>query len=175
MTVAALVIAGPAVAKVKPNSENNSRLGPDDSAGEFLGFPQPTFQWHGCKATSIWTTPRGLPEGAPELGPGTKPKAVSFNYNPAAPPYVSWKVNAGYKICGVQVMVELSNPDVDSLLFGSAGYTSGKAKGSTAKNGKESIKVKIPKNGIGQQFEGYEGRTYSMSAIDGIAVFVKKK
>ena len=170
--VAALGIAVPTAA-AKLNSEQNPHLGPTDNAGQFLGHPTPTFQWHGCKFNAIHTSSRA-PQELPDQGTGNKPKAVTFT-EAAAAPYISWTVNKKYKICGVQVMTELANPDVDSLLLGSAGYTSGKAKGSTAKSGKETIKVKIPKGGIGRDFEGYEGRTYAMSSIDAVAVFVKKK
>jgi hypothetical protein len=173
LAIAALAVAvPPAAAKVSP--EGNTHAAPDDDGGFFLGHPTPTYQWHGCKLTSIFTSPRA-PQELPEQGNGTKPKAVTFTYNPATAPYISWKVAKGYKICGAEVMTELSNPDVDSLLLGSAGYPSGKTKGSTSKAGKETIKVKIPKNGIGADFEGYEGKTYSMASIDAIAVFVKKK
>jgi hypothetical protein len=173
IAIAVLAIAVPA-AGAKKNAEQDSHRAPDDDGGLFLGFPSPTFQWHGCKQNAIFTSPRA-PQELPAQGNGNKPKAVTFTYNAATAPYISWTVDKKYKICGAQVMVELFNPDVDALLLGSAGYISGKTKGSTSKTGKETLKVKIPKNGIGQQFQGYEGKTYTLSSIDAVAVFVKKK
>jgi hypothetical protein len=175
VAIAALAVAVPA-ASAKKNPETDSHRTPDQDGGTFLGHPSPTYQWHGCKFESTFIAP-----WAPQellslgLGNGNKPKAVTFTPNRATAPYISWKVAKGYKICGVQVMTELANPTVDSLLLGSAGYVSGKTGGATSKSGKETIKVKIPKNGIGRDFEGYEGKTYSMSTIDAVAVFVKKK
>jgi hypothetical protein len=166
-------VAGAATFKANP--ETDSHRAPDDDAGLFLGYATPTYSWHGCKITSVWVSPAGLPQGAPPLDAGTKPRTVTFTHTSTAPPYVSWKVNSRYKICGAEVMVEMENPTVDSLLYGSAAYTSGKTKGSTATNGRETIKVKIPKGGIGQDFAQFEGKTYSLAQIDGIAVFVKKR
>jgi hypothetical protein len=168
-------LSGGAQSKVKPNSENNKKLGPRENAGQFMGYPTPTYQWHGCKLTA--TVNNGAPPipGAPARAKGNRQKAVTFTVNKAAPPYFKWKVNPGYRICGVQATVELTNPTVQSDLLAEAGYTSGSATGSTAPNGRETIKVHIAKNAINrEQFAGYEGKTYSISVIEDLTVFVKK-
>ena len=65
----ASVIAGStALAAAKPNPETNSKLGPDDSAGAFLAYPSPTYQWHGCKLTSRANTLAPEIDGAPPSG-----------------------------------------------------------------------------------------------------------
>jgi hypothetical protein len=171
--IAALAVTA-STADARKNPEGDSHRAPDQDGGFFLGHPTPTYQWHGCKQTAIFTSPRAAQE-LPEQGNGTKPKAVTFTYNGTTAPYISWKVAKGYKICGAEVMTELANPDVDSLLLASAGYVSGKTSGATSKTGKEKYHVKIPKNGIGADFAGFEGKTYTMASIDAVAVFVKKK
>ena len=80
-------------------------------------------------------------------------------------PYISWVVKDGWTICGVQASAVLSNPDVDADLLAEIGYTSGRAKGSTAKgDGKETIAVPIPKKAIDRaEYEQYEGKTFSIA------------
>jgi hypothetical protein len=173
LAVAALAIAVPG-AHAKKNAEQDGHRAPGDDGGLFLGYPSPTYQWHGCKYNAIFTSP-SAPQELPDLGTGNKPGAVTFTGNRATAPYISWTVDKHYTICGAEVMTELANPTVDALLLGSAGYISGKTKGSTSKSGKETLKVKIPKNGIGQEFAGYEGKTYTMASIDAVVVFVKKR
>jgi len=172
---AVLVLAGVAVAGVKNNPENNAKLGPSDNAGYFLGHPTPTYSWHGCTRTARARTGKPLPQGAPLYRKGSKQKAVTFTVTPATAPYIAWRAKKKYKICGVQATVQLSNPDVDSDLLAEAGYTSEKKRGSTAADGEETIKVKIKKNEIGRQFEGFEGKTYSIVEIYDVTVFVKGK
>jgi hypothetical protein len=171
-----LALAGTGAAKVKLNSENNKKLGPTASAGQFMGYPTPTYQWHGCTKFAAANDGRGPVPGAPAHPRGNRNTAITFTTNRAAPPYFSWKVKPGYKICGVQAQVELSNPTVRSLLLAEIGYTSGIASGSTARNGKETLKVKIARNAINHSnYRQFEGKTYSIGAIHHVAVFVKAK
>ena len=170
------LLTGAASAKVRLNSENNKRLGPRDNAGQFMGYPSPTYQWHGCTRTA--TANNGTPpqQGAPARPRGNRQSAVKFTLNRAAPPYFKWKANPGWRICGVQVTVQLDNPTVRSTLLAEAGYTSGLFAGSTAPNGRETIKVFIARNAINHsQYAEYEGKSYTMSVIEDITVFVKPR
>jgi hypothetical protein len=173
--VGLLCAGGTALAAVKSNPENNKRLGPTANPGYFLGYPSPTYSWHGCTKTSRASLQPRIPQ-APQFGKGNAQGAITFTTNRAARPFYSWKAKKGWKICGVQVSVVLSNPNVDSDLLGSAGYTSGYFAGSTAKTAVgETIKVKIAKNAINHRdFVDYEGRTYAMDSIVDVTVFVKK-
>ncbi|MCU0277903.1 MAG: hypothetical protein MUE31_03320 [Candidatus Nanopelagicales bacterium] len=164
----------PAASAAKSNPEGD-KLPPTASAGYFLGYPSPTYQWHGCtKVASQLTLSRPV-DGQPRLPKGNRQSAVQFSMQSTAP-YASWEVKPGWRICGVQVGAVLDNPDVDTLLLAEVGYTSGPKKGSTAATGKETIQVKIPTKGIGSQgFEKYEGKTFSIRSIQHVSVFVKKK
>jgi hypothetical protein len=169
-----LALAPSASAKVNP--ETNGKLGPTDNAGYFLQYPTPTYQWHGCKLTSRAEALNNeeIP-GAPAFGKGSRQSAVTFTVNPTQP-YISWKVKAGYKICGVQVSALLGNPEDDTLHLGEVGYTSSPTKGSTVAAGSETIKVKIPKNYPDEEIRRtMGGKTYSIGSPRDVTVFVKKK
>jgi hypothetical protein len=172
--VAALLASSlvPSTAVAKVNPETNAKLGPTDNPGHYLSYPTPTYQWHGCKLTARAEAldVEEIP-GAPKFGKGTKQSAVTFTVT-AAQPYISWKVKAGYKICGVQASVLLGRPDDDTLHLAEIGYTSGVTKGSTAPAGSETIKVKIPKD---EGDKKMAGKTYSIGSPRDVTVFVKKK
>lgn len=159
-------------AKSNPEAD---RLPPGASAGYFLGYPGPTYSWHGCTKTATARSPAAPVPGEPPLPRGSKQKAVTFTVQRTAP-YVSWEVKSGWKICGVQAGAVLDNPTLDSQLLAEVGYTSGPTKGSTSRTGTETIRVTIPTKGIDQQgFEQYEGLTFSMARIQHVVVFVKRK
>lgn len=172
--LAACTLAVPAVASAAKSNPENDKLPPTANAGYFLGYPTPTYQWHGCtKSASKLTLARPV-DGQPAVPKG-KQSAVTFSMQSSAP-YASWQVKPGWRICGVQVGAVLENPDVDSLLLAEVGYTSGPKKGSTSTSGKESIQVTIPTKGIGVAgFEKYEGKTFSIRSVQHVSVFVKKK
>ena len=172
-------VAAPALAAgVKKNPENDRSRGPATDAGYFLGFPSPTYQWHGCtKAdTHHWPIPLAGQTGA---RPKSTSRYVRFTVRVAGGfPRFAWKVKPGWRICGVQAAMQLRSSAVRSDLLAEAGYTSGPTEGSTSKaaNGAETIKVTIPKNGIRKQgFEQYEGKTFSIVAFQSVSVFVKPK
>ncbi len=172
--LASLLTTAPALAKVNP--EANAKLGPTQNAGHYLSYPTPTYQWHGCKLTSR-AQALNLEEipGAPAFGKGTKQSAVTFTVTPTQP-YISWKVKAGYKICGVQASVLLGRPDDGTLHLAEIGYTSSTTKGSTVASGFETIKVKIPKDEPDEEVRRtMGGKTYSIASPRDITVFVKKK
>lgn len=151
------------------------KLPPTANAGYFLGYPTGTYTWHGCTATATKGTLRPRVPGAPPLAKGTRQKTVTFTVTVGAP-YISWVVKDGWTICGVQASAVLSNPDVDSDLLAEIGYTSGRAKGSTAKgDGKETIKVPIAKKAIDRgEYEKFEGKTFSIRYLQDVTVYVKR-
>jgi hypothetical protein len=161
--------------KKKKTVYTDSSLGPSKSAGHFDGYPTYTSQWHGCKKMSIFTLDTDvsiLPSSG--VTEGNMQSAVTFTRN-AKPPYLSWQVTPGWKICGVMANGTLSNPDVKDLLLAGFGYTSGSATGSTAP-GAETIQVKIPKNAINHKdFKEFEGKTYSIYEVVDVIVYVRKK
>lgn len=168
--------AAPALAHAaKPNPETK-RLPPTASAGHFLGFPSPTYSWHGCTATASKPALAALQKPLPGVRPntqGTQQGAVRFTTTVGAP-YIAWTVKPGWSICGVQAAVVLDNPDVDSLLVAEVGYTSGRKRGSTAADGEETITVSIPEKGVGAGFERFEGKTFTIDEIRDVTVFVRR-
>jgi hypothetical protein len=173
--LAVCALAVPSVASAAKSNPESDKLPPTASAGYFLGHPRPTYSWHGCTKTATKLTLATPVDGQPNVFKGNKQKAVSFTMQ-STPPYASWRVKPGWKICGVQVGAVLDNPSVSSMLLGQIGYTSGTKKGATAADGKETIQVTIPAKGIGSQgFEEFEGKTFSVPSIQHVTVFVKKK
>lgn len=172
--VLALSVSLAPAAAAKSNPEND-KLPPTANAGYFLGYPTPTYSWHGCSKNATIHSPAKEIPGEPKVLPGSHQGAVTFTVTPTAP-YVSWKVKAGWRICGVQVATVLDNPNVTSMLLAQTGYTSGPKKGSTSASGRETIQVTIPLKGIDSPgFEKFEGQTFSMRSIQSVAVFIKKR
>ena len=171
---AALLAVPSALAATRGNPETKS-LPPTANPGYLLGYPTPTYQWHGCTATAERSTLFARVPGAPVNGKGNHPGAVQFTTTLAAPPYVTWQAKRGWKICGVQASVVLDNPTVDSQLLAEVGYTSGPQRGSTARDGRETILVPIKRGAIGyQDFAKFEGKTFTIDRIQDVAVFVKR-
>ena len=54
------------------------------------------------------------------------------------------------------------------------GYTSSPQSGGTALGGTETLRVTIPKKGIGAEFERFEGKTFSIEEIRDVTVFVRR-
>jgi hypothetical protein len=171
--LALLALAVPAaLAAPRANPETKS-LPPTANPGALLGYPTPTYQWHGCTATSTKSGPFERVPGAPANAKGTHQAAVTFTVLRTAP-YVSWQAKPGWTICGVEVSAVLTNADVDSDLLGEIGYTSGRQRGSTARDGRETIMVKIARGAIGYaDFRKFEGKTFAIREIQDVAVFVK--
>ena len=176
-TAAVLVLAtGGVAAAAHKDPFTNTHAAPGDDAGRFLGNAVPDFEWHGCKHTSVWVNPDGLPDGAQPIDPGDKQSAVTFKQQGRGVyPLLSWTVNSHYTICGVEAMTELYNKTEDALFYGSTAYTSGRTKGETAKNGRETLKVKVRKNQVDGDQAHFGGKTYTIFAFDAVAVYIKKK
>ena len=171
--ILAFVVASAALAASNP--ETDKSLGPSATQGHFLGYPTPSYSWHGCTKEDTQWWPTSLVSGNPTTSPSTH-RYVTFTVNTRTSPKFSWKAKAGYRICGVEAAAELTSPQVrGSDLLAEASYTSGPVKGSTALSGRETIKVRIPTKGIDQSgFEQFEGKTFSMFAFQAVTVFVKK-
>jgi hypothetical protein len=170
---AALLLVPAAFAATRGNPETKS-LPPTANPGYLLGYPTPTYQWHGCTATATRSTLAPRVPGAPPNAKGSHQGAVQFTTTLAAP-YVSWQAKRGWRICGVQAAVVLDNPDVDSQLLAEVGYTSGPQRGSTASDGRETILVPIKRGAIGYaDFAKFEGKTFTIARIQDVAVFVKR-
>lgn len=173
-TLLAVLLAAPAAHAALRDSPEYKRLPPTANAGYFLGYPSGTYSWHGCTATATKASVRRLPQ-APPLMRGTKQGAVTFTATLGAPPYISWQAKRGWTICGVQASAVLRNPDVDADLLAEIGYTSGRQKGSTARDGRETIRVPIPRKAIDRaEYERYEGKTFSIVSIQDVTVYVKR-
>lgn len=182
VTVAAALVLGALVAApgvasgqgVKNNPENK-RLPPSANAGYFLGYPMPTYSWHGCTATATAVTlsARTKPiAGEPRTPKGTKQGAVSLVTTLGAP-FATWQAKRGWTICGVQVSAVLENPEVDAHLLAQIGYRSGATRGSTATNGQETLRVPISRRAIGTQFARFEGKVFTIHEIRSVVVYVK--
>ncbi|HEV7774896.1 MAG TPA: hypothetical protein VGO48_16570 [Conexibacter sp.] len=170
---AALLLVPAAFAATRGNPETKS-LPPTANPGYLLGYPTPTYQWHGCTATATRSSLAERVPGAPPNAKGNHQGAVQFTTSMAAP-YVSWQAKRGWTICGVQAAAVLDNPTVDSQLLAEVGYTSGRQRGSTARDGRETILVPIKRGAIGyRDFEQFEGKTFTIDRIQDIAVFVKR-
>lgn len=170
-----MTLAVAAAALAASNPETDKSLGPSATPGHFLGYPTPTYSWHGCTKSDTQWWPRSLVSGSPTTTASTH-RRVTFKVNTAGYPRFTWKAKAGYRICGVQAAVQLTSPQVrGSDLLAEASYTSGATSGATAVDGREKIKVRIPTKGIDQSgFEEFEGKTFSIFAFQAITVFVKK-
>ena len=163
-----------AAAKGASNPETDARLGPADGPGHFLGYPSPTYSWHGCTKEDTQWWPVSLVTGNRTTSPSTH-RYVTFKVNQSGYPRITWKAKPGYRICGAEAAVELNSPQVSEDLLAEASYTSGATTGATAKNGRETVKVRIPHNGIGDAgFKQFEGKTFSVFAFQAVSVFVKK-
>lgn len=182
LTITLLVLAmtaAPALAAgIKKNPENDKRRGPAMDAGYFLGFPSPTYQWHGCTKVDTHHWPIPLAGQTGSRGKNTS-RYVRFTVLLGGGfPRFAWKVKPGWRICGVQAAVQLRNRSARADLLAEAGYTSGPTEGSTSKaaGGGETVKVTIPKNGIRKRgFEQFEGKTFSIVAFQSVSVFVRPK
>jgi hypothetical protein len=180
LVVSGLVLAGSGPASAG-NPETDKNRTPDQDAGYFLGYPSPTYSWHGCTATSTTQTPATLDNGVPKPGKGTKQAKVTWTVTDTAAAtsgyVVRWKVAQGWKICGVQLALRGSHPDAPGDLAMEAGYTSKPTKGSTVLTGSETVKVKVSKDDVemlGLE-RAYGGKKYAISAIYGITAFIRKK
>jgi hypothetical protein len=180
VVLVAAAVLWPASAMAKPIPEADSSAGPGEDAGYFLGYPSPTYSWHGCTKTSTQDTPTTLDPGVPGAGPGNKQSKVTWTLeqpSAATAGYtLRWKVANGWKICGAQIAMRGVKADADADYAMQAGYTSKGSKGSTVTTGSETIQVKLSKKdcaelGIDKKYAG----TWSIGGIYDVTVFIKKK
>ncbi|MCB0905245.1 MAG: hypothetical protein KDC17_13745, partial [Actinobacteria bacterium] len=121
VALALCLVAAPSFAVSVKNNPENKKLPPTANVGYFMGYPNPTYSWHGCTKSATKKTLAPPVAGQPEVFKGNKQKAVEFTVQ-STTPYVSWEAKKGWKICGVQAGVVLENPAVNSLLLAEAGY-----------------------------------------------------
>jgi hypothetical protein len=158
--------------------ETNAKLGPEVGAGHYLAGQSETAQWHGCRKDDIQWYPTSLLSGEPTTSPSTH-RYVTFTVNTGGHPTFSWKVKAGYKICGVEAFATLASADTGgNELLAWASYKSGPTSGSTAPDGKETVTVHMPaKLDTEDQpdLKVFEGKTLGMDGLQAIAVYTKKR
>jgi hypothetical protein len=172
--LAAALLAVPIAFASSRGNPETKHLPPTANPGYLLGYPTPTYQWHGCTATATRSSLFERVPGAPLNAKGNHQGAVQFTTSRVAP-YVTWQVKRGWTICGAEVAAVLDNPTVDSELLGEIGYTSGRQRGSTARDGRETILVPIKRGAIGYaDFRKFEGKTFTIDRIQDVAVFVKR-
>jgi hypothetical protein len=171
---------GAAMAR-KPLPEGNKNAKPNDDQGYLLGYPAPTYMWHGCTKTSSVVTPVSRePEVPQQPAKGNKQSKVTWTVTDSttatARYVVSWKVADGWKICGVEAAVLGRDPNNPYDIGMQIGYTSKATKGSTVTSGSETIKVKVTKKdtqemGIDASYAGH----FSIAKIYGLTAYIKKK
>ncbi len=164
----------------RPQPESNADAKPNDDQGYFLGYPAPTYAWHGCHKTSSVVTP--APQEAEVPAQPTKGNAQAkvtwtvTSTTAATSGYtVSWKVADGWKICGVEAAILGDAPDNPYLTVMQVGYTSKATKGSTVTSGAETIKVRLSRKdcqeiGLDTQYAG----NFSIAKIYALTAYVKK-
>jgi hypothetical protein len=170
--VFALLSAAPALAGSDP--ETNAKLGPGDGAGHYLGGQDSTTLWHGCRKSDTQYYPIDFVSGGQTIAPSTH-RYVTFTVKEGAFPYFSWKVKSGYKICGAETFAVLSYGG-DSLLTW-VSYKSGATSGSTATDGKETVKVHMPTKldtEDNPDLKAFEGQTLTPTDFQAMTVYVKK-
>jgi hypothetical protein len=170
--------AVPAVAAAvhTPDPETDKSLGPGDGAGHYFGGQSSTSSFHGCTKSDDQWFPLSVQSGQPTLAKSTH-RYVTFKVNRNSYPTFSWKAKSGYRICGVEAFVLLSsNQTKGGQYLTYASYTSGAVSGSTDPKGKETIKVRTPKN-LGEDQEDlkiFAGKTLGMDGFQAVTVYVKR-
>jgi hypothetical protein len=176
LAVLLAVGATPALA-AKSNPETDKSLGPTAGAGHYLPGQSNTAKWHGCSRSDIRWYPVSLLSGNQTTSQSTS-RYVTFAVQQGSYPYFSWKAKAGYKICGAEAYATLANAQTaGNELLAWASYKSNATSGSTALDGKETVKVHMPTRlDVEDQpdLKVFEGQTVGMYAFQAMAVYVKK-
>lgn len=171
------VLPGGATAKHAVDPVTDGSLGPADGPGHYFDGQSSSSRFHGCRKSDEQWYPTSLLSGTPTTTPSTH-RYVTFSVNTQAFPTFTWAAKAGYRICGVEAFATLGGPDTrGGELLAWVSYTSGPAQGSTAKNGKETIKVRTPKD-LGTDdpsFTVFAGKTLSIGSFQAVTVYVKKR
>jgi hypothetical protein len=177
--LAVLVVsaATPALASAAKSPETNRSLGPESGAGHYLPGQSESGQWHGCSRSDIQWYPVSLLSGEQTTSPSTH-RYVTFVVQQGAFPYFTWKAKAGYRICGAEAFATLANANTKGTeLLAWASYKSGATTGSTATDGKETVKVHMPTRlDVEDQpdLKVFEGQIVGMYSFQAMAVYVKK-
>jgi hypothetical protein len=178
--LAALVAVGaaPAAALAARSPETDRSLGPGAGAGHYLPGQSNTGQWHGCARSDVQWYPLSLISGSQTTSQSTS-RYVTFTVKRGDFPYFSWKAKAGYAICGAEAFATLAGPTTRGTeLLAWASYASGATSGTTATDGRETVRVHMPKRLDADDqpdLKVFEGQTVGMDAFQAMAVYVKKK
>ena len=141
----AAMAATPALAAQKKSPESDKSLGPRVGAGHYLGGQDSPSMYHGCRKHDDQWYPYSLLDSSPTLAKSTG-KYLTFTVNTYSFPSISWVVKPGYKICAVVAYATLYNPSDGGGFLTYFTYGSDPTLGSTAANGVETVKIKLPKD-----------------------------
>jgi hypothetical protein len=169
------VLGAPAVASAAAghDPETDAKLGATDNAGVYLGGQSSTSQYHGCTRSDTQWFPRSLVSGQQTTTPSTH-EYVTFTVNPSAFPTFTWQAKPGYKICGVEAFAALAGPTTKGgQVLTWVGYTSGRTSGTTDAAGKETIKVRMPKD-LDSDLSDFAGQTLGLYGFQAVTVYVRK-
>jgi hypothetical protein len=178
--LAALVVAGatPAAALAARSPETDRSLGPGAGAGHYLEGQDSSASWHGCSRSDKQWYPTSLLDGRQTIAPSTH-RYVTFTVRQGSWPYFSWKAKSGYSICGVEAYATLAGPTTGgNELLAWVSYKSQAASGSTATDGRETVRVHMPARlDVEDQpdLRVFEGQTVGMGAFQAVTVYVKKR
>ena len=139
VALVAAAVLWPTAATAKPIPEADASAGPGEDAGYFLGYPSPTYSWHGCTKTSTQDTPTTLDPGVPGIGPGNKQKKVTWTLESRPPPRPATRCGGRSPRAGRSAAprsaMRGSKADADADYAMQAGYTSKGTKGNTVTAG----------------------------------------
>jgi len=145
LSIVAATAAAPALAAQKQSPETNKSLGPRAGVGRYLGGQDSPGMYHGCRKHDDQWYPYSLLDGSQTLAKSTS-KYVTFTVNTSSFPTINWVAKPGRKICAVVAYASLYNPADGGGFLTYFTYGSGPTSGSTAANGQETVKVKLPKD-----------------------------
>jgi hypothetical protein len=167
----------PSAALAARNPETDRSLGPGAGAGHYLPGQDSSTSWHGCARSDKQWYPTSLLDGSQTTSPSTH-RYVTFTVKPGAWPYFSWKAKPGYAICGAEAFATLAGAATKGTeLLAWVSYKSGAANGSTATDGRETVRVHMPSRlDVDDQpdLKVFEGQTVGLYAFQAMTVYVKK-
>jgi hypothetical protein len=181
LTIACATAATPALAASKKSPESNKSLGPRAGVGRYLGGQDSPSMYHGCRKHDDQWYPYSLLDGSQTTSPSTS-KYVTFTVNTESFPTFSWVPKPGWKICAVVADATLYNPADGGGFLTYFTYGSGPTLGSTAANGQETVKVKLPRDLAedNPQLKDFAGKTVTpggyrpTASFQRVTVYVKR-
>ncbi|MDQ8046296.1 MAG: hypothetical protein AAGC46_16615 [Solirubrobacteraceae bacterium] len=181
LTIVAATAATPALA-AKKSPESDKSLGPTAGTGKYLGGQDSPSMYHGCRKHDDQWYPYSLIDGSQTTMKSTS-KYVAFTVNTQSFPTFAWTAKPGWKICAVVGYAALLSPSAGAGQFLTYfTYPSAPGTGSTAANGQETVKVKLPKDLAegNPDLKPFAGQTLSpggyrpSASFQRVTVYVKK-